>query len=148
MHNNIFLKEKKTTTISKSRRFYRWALHYFFNFLLFGNVSWTTNMRAYGHWKTVSYILYVINFIQSFSSNDWIKNNFDSKWTLNSKMLWCNFLSFLLVFKIIKGYHQNFNLLRNIILVIHHLFLVKSGSPFVCFHPNVTYSKWLGTVPC
>jgi hypothetical protein len=29
----------KTTTISKRRRFYRWALHYFFNFLLFCNVS-------------------------------------------------------------------------------------------------------------
>jgi hypothetical protein len=26
-------------TISKRERFYRWALHYFFNFLLFGNVS-------------------------------------------------------------------------------------------------------------
>jgi hypothetical protein len=33
-----FLKEK-TTTISKRRRFYRWAWHCFFNFLLFGNVS-------------------------------------------------------------------------------------------------------------
>jgi hypothetical protein len=33
----INLKEK-TTTIS-NKRFYKWALHYFFNFLLFGNVS-------------------------------------------------------------------------------------------------------------
>jgi hypothetical protein len=38
MHNNIFLK-KQITTIPKRRRFYRWALHYFFNFLLFDNVS-------------------------------------------------------------------------------------------------------------
>jgi hypothetical protein len=30
--------KEQTTTISKKRRFYRWALHYFFNFLLFGNV--------------------------------------------------------------------------------------------------------------
>jgi hypothetical protein len=30
----IFLKLKKTITISKRRRFYRWALHYFFNFIL------------------------------------------------------------------------------------------------------------------
>jgi hypothetical protein len=35
----IFVFTKKTTTISKRRSFYRWTLHYFFNFLLFGNVS-------------------------------------------------------------------------------------------------------------
>jgi hypothetical protein len=40
--------QEKTTTISKRRRFYKWALHYFFNFLLFGNVSRITNMRPYG----------------------------------------------------------------------------------------------------
>jgi hypothetical protein len=32
----IFSFKKKTTTISKKRRFYKWALHYFFDFLLFG----------------------------------------------------------------------------------------------------------------
>jgi hypothetical protein len=47
-----------TATISK-RRFYRCAFHYFFSFILFGNVSWTTNMMSYGRWKTISYILYV-----------------------------------------------------------------------------------------
>jgi hypothetical protein len=36
-------------------------------------------------------------------------------------MLLCNFFSFLLVFKIIKGCHQDFSLLCTIILVIHHL---------------------------
>jgi hypothetical protein len=36
---NIFFLGKKTITISKKRRFYRWALHCFSNFLLFGNVS-------------------------------------------------------------------------------------------------------------
>jgi hypothetical protein len=35
----IFYFKEKTTAISKRRRFYRWALHYFFNVLLFGNVS-------------------------------------------------------------------------------------------------------------
>jgi hypothetical protein len=30
-----------------------------FLFFLFGNVSWTTNMRLYGRWKVVNYILYV-----------------------------------------------------------------------------------------
>ncbi len=54
-----YILKKKTTTISKRRRFYRWELYYFFKFLLFGNVSWITNMRPYGHWKIVSYILYV-----------------------------------------------------------------------------------------
>jgi hypothetical protein len=29
---------KKTITISKMRRVYRWELHYFFNLLFFGNV--------------------------------------------------------------------------------------------------------------
>jgi hypothetical protein len=35
----IFFFRKKTTTISKRKRFYKWTLHYFFNFFLFGNVS-------------------------------------------------------------------------------------------------------------
>jgi hypothetical protein len=35
----IFYFKENTTTISKRRRFYKWALHYFLNFLLFGNVS-------------------------------------------------------------------------------------------------------------
>jgi len=31
--------KKKTTTISRKKKFYKWALHYFFNFLFFCNVS-------------------------------------------------------------------------------------------------------------
>jgi hypothetical protein len=58
-HNLGFFSGKKTTTISKKRRFYKWALNYFFNFLFFGNVSWTTNMRPYGRWKIIIYTLYV-----------------------------------------------------------------------------------------
>ncbi len=38
MNADIYIK-KTITTILKSRRFNKWALHYFFNFLLFGNVS-------------------------------------------------------------------------------------------------------------
>jgi hypothetical protein len=57
-----------------------------------------------------------INFIQSFSSNPRIKINFDSK------MLLCKFLNFLLVFKITKGCHQDFNLLNTMIFTRHHFF--------------------------
>jgi hypothetical protein len=38
----------------------------------------------------VIYFMY-IDFIQLSSSNHWIKLNFDSKWTLSSKMLSCTF---------------------------------------------------------
>jgi len=31
--------KKKTTTITRRTKFYKWALHYFFNFILFANVS-------------------------------------------------------------------------------------------------------------
>jgi uncharacterized protein (UPF0333 family) len=55
---------------------------------------------------------------------------------LSSKMLLCKFKSFLLMFKITKGCHRDFNLLSIIILVIHHLFFNKSGSHLVCFHPE------------
>jgi len=66
-----------------------------------------------------------INFIKSSSSNHWIKINFDSKWTLSSKMLSCNFFKKIIVFRIAKGYHQTFSLLHIIILIIHHLFWWK-----------------------
>ncbi len=33
--------------------------HCFFKFLLFGNVLLTINMKPYGCWKTINYILYV-----------------------------------------------------------------------------------------
>ncbi len=41
--------KKEPPTISKRRKFCKWALHYFFNFLLFGNVLLIINMRPYGH---------------------------------------------------------------------------------------------------
>jgi len=64
-----------------------------------------------------------IDFIQC--SNYWIKINFDSKWTLSSKMLLCKFLSFLLMLIITKRCHQDFNLLCTTILVIHHFLSEK-----------------------
>jgi hypothetical protein len=57
--NNTYHKVWKFTTVSKKRRFYRWELNYYINFLFLGNVSWITNMKPYGHWKIVNYILYV-----------------------------------------------------------------------------------------
>jgi hypothetical protein len=49
-------------------------------------------------------------------------------------MLSCKFKFFFIVFRVAKVYHQDFNLLHIIILVIHHLFLVKNGSPLMCFY--------------
>jgi hypothetical protein len=66
-----------------------------------------------------------INFIQSFSSNHWIKINFDSKWTLKLKILSCKYFKKLLMFRIAKKYHQDFSLLRTMILAIYHLFWWK-----------------------
>jgi hypothetical protein len=39
------------------------------------------------------HIIYLVHvdFIQSFSSNHWIKINLDLKWNLSSKMLLCTF---------------------------------------------------------
>jgi len=47
---------KKINTKWKRKRIYSWALHYFFRFLLFSNVLWTTNIRPYGWQKTTHYI--------------------------------------------------------------------------------------------
>jgi hypothetical protein len=48
-----------------------------------------------------------------------------------------NFLSFLLMFRIAKACNQDFCILCIMIFVIHHLSMVKNGSPLVCFHPLV-----------
>ncbi len=72
--HNAFLKEKITR---KRRKFYKWALHYFFDFLLFSNVSWITNMRPYGCWK-MCYIFcihwfYPICFTELLDQNElWV----------------------------------------------------------------------------
>jgi hypothetical protein len=71
---------------------------------------------------------------QSSSFNHWIKLKFDSKWTLNFKMLSYTFKFFFFIFKVSKKCHQDFSLLDT-----YHIFWwkkVKSGSPIVCFHPH------------
>jgi hypothetical protein len=79
-----------------------------------------------------------IDFIQSFSSNHWIKIDFRSKWILGFKILSCKFLSFLFMDRIIKGCHQDLNLLCTRIFVIHHFIFCEKCSPLECFHPNAT----------
>jgi hypothetical protein len=51
----MYLK-KKTNTKWKKKRFYSWALHCFFRFLVFSNVSWITNMKPYDRQKITHYI--------------------------------------------------------------------------------------------
>jgi hypothetical protein len=104
-------------------------LYYFFNFfcLVMFHEPQTWGPMAIEKLEVIYYMY--INFIQFSSTNRWIKINFDSKWTLGSKMLSWKFLSFLLVFMIAKEYHQNFNLLHTIILIIHHLFWWKVVHP-------------------
>jgi hypothetical protein len=56
---------KKTDIKWKRKRFYSWALHYFFKFLLFNNVLWTTNMRPYGWIKNCT--LYMLRSLILFN---------------------------------------------------------------------------------
>jgi hypothetical protein len=118
-----------------------WSLHYFFNFCLFGNVSWTINMKHFGHWKNVSYIFYVHYFYPISSSNHWIKNNFDVKWTLSFKMLSCKILSLFIMFQIVKGCHQDLSLLHTM-YSLYITFFGESDSPSMCFHPFFLYAQY------
>jgi phosphatidylserine synthase len=86
MHNKLLF-WGKTITLRKRKRFYGWALYYFFIF--FGMVM-CHEPQTWGHVVVEKmYITYFmhIDFIQSFSYNHWIKLNFDSKWALSFKML-------------------------------------------------------------
>jgi hypothetical protein len=89
----IFSFQNKTTTIWKRRRFMIGHYTIFFNFLLFSNASWITNMKPYGCWKIISYILYVHWFYPFFFSNHWIKIWFDLYWILSSIMLSCTLIN-------------------------------------------------------
>jgi hypothetical protein len=89
-----------------------------------------------------------IDFIQKKLFNHWIKINFDSKFTLNSNMLLCKFLSFLIVFRIAKKCYQDFNFLCIIIFVIHHFFwkwlTISVFSPTLENFPYVaTFDAWI-----
>jgi len=89
------------------------------------------------------YIIYFMHFfIQSSSSNHWNKFNFDSKWTLNSKMLSCTFKFFKKSLGFPKDAISILAYCIPIIFVIHHFFgwkVMKNGSPVVCFHMRPTY---------
>jgi hypothetical protein len=103
------------------------GIAFFFNLCLFVNVSWSTNMKPYGHWKIVSYIFYIQYYIQSSSSNYWIKMNFEFQNVV------IKFFKCLLMFTIIKGCHQDFSLLCIILFVIHHYFFSKKWLTFNVF---------------
>jgi hypothetical protein len=113
--------QEKITTISKRSIFYIWALHYFFNFLCLVMFHESQTWILMVVEKLFVINLVYIDFIQSSSFNCWIKINFDSKWTLNPKFCCCaNFKFFLLVFRLAKGWHQDFSLLGT-----HHFFGTK-----------------------
>jgi len=125
MHNNIFFLRRKSLPHQRGEDFINGHCIIFsilFCLLMF-HESQTWGLMAIENLKIIYYMY--INFIQSFSSNYWIKINFDLKWTLSSKMLSCKFLSFLFVFRRAKEYHQDFNLLCTITLTRHHLFWWK-----------------------
>jgi len=91
----FYVFEEKTNTKWKRNRFYSWALHYFFKFFFlvmsYEPQTWSPMADKKLH---IIYVVY-IDFIQSSSSNRWIKINLDLK------------------------------LLRTMILVIHNLFWWK-----------------------
>jgi len=128
---------KKTHYHTKEDEIYRWALKKKFSFfcLVVFNRSQTWSLMVIIN----IYIIYSIytDFIQSSSSNGWIKINFDSNWTLSStKMLSCKFKILLLVLKIAKGCHQDFNLIMYHNIYYTLVSIMTSGSLLVCFHPN------------
>ncbi len=85
---------EKPIPLIKRKFFYRWAL-YIFSFF-FGLVACYESQTGGPMAIEKMYIIYImhIDFIQSSSSNHWIKLNFDSKWLLSSKILSCMCLGF------------------------------------------------------
>jgi hypothetical protein len=81
---------KKTITFIK-KKIYRWALYYFLVF--FGLVMCHEPQTWSPMVIEKMYFVYFmhIDLIQISSSNHWIKLNYDSKWTLSSKILSCTF---------------------------------------------------------
>jgi hypothetical protein len=135
MHNK-FLFLGKTITLRKRIIFYKWGL-YFFIFLWFSNVSWTTDMKPYGHWKDVCYIFYAHWFFPIL-----FHLTIGSSLTLIQNELWvpkyCHAHSkvFFLMFRVSKKCHQDFCLLHTYYTCYTSFFWVKSGSHVVCFHPR------------
>jgi hypothetical protein len=81
------------------------------------------------------FIKKIIYFIQFFHLTIGSKLNFDSKWTLNFKMLSYNIYLFIFVFKIVKGCHQDFSLLCTMIFVIYHFVKNEKWFTFTLFSP-------------
>jgi len=110
-------------TLIKRKRFYRWAL-FFFSF--FFRVVVCYESQTWGSMAVEKmYIIYImhIDFIQSSSSNHWIKFNFDFKWALSSKILSCTCLGFSKDAIKISIY------CIPIIFVLHHFFGWKMVHP-------------------
>jgi hypothetical protein len=85
-----------------------------------------------------------VDFIQSFSFNYWIKINFDSKFIMSSKIqnvVMHILFNFLPIFRIPKGYHQDYSFTKHYDTHYTYVYLVKSRSPFMCFHPSMP--TWL-----
>jgi hypothetical protein len=82
-----------------------------------------------GHIK--KYVIYFmhIDFIQSSSSNHWIKLSFEFQNVV---------MHILKIFFLCLGFSEDAIRISAycmlIIFVIHHFFKVKSGSPVLCFH--------------
>jgi hypothetical protein len=100
--------KEKTTTIWKSKKFYRWALYYFLIFLLFANVLWIINMKYLWLLKKCKlYILSTLILLNLFHFT------IGSKLTLTQNELWVpkcsfsNFEFFLPIFRIAKRCHQD-----------------------------------------
>jgi hypothetical protein len=117
MHNKLFFGQNPITLIRR-KRFYRWAL-YIFSFF-FGLVV-CYEPQTWGLVEKM-YIIYFmhIDFIQSSSFNHWIKLNFDSKWTLNSKILSCM--------------PSRFQFIVYLSYLFYITFLGENGSHVMCFH--------------
>ncbi len=124
----------------------------FFIFLWFGKVSWTTNMRLYGHWKNVCYTFYAQWFNLFF-----FHLTIGSSLTLIQNELWvpncCH--AHLEVFFLCLGFSKDVIKIlayyMPIIFFIHHFFgwkVVKNGSLVVCFHFNrlVKYVRYVGSL--
>ncbi len=98
-------------------------MHYFFNFLLFNNVSSTTNMNTYGSWKNCKlYILCTLilfNPLHLTIGSKLILTK-SSLWVPKFKMLLCTFYS---NFCLYLGYQKDtikiIVLLSIMILIIH-----------------------------
>jgi hypothetical protein len=125
---------EKTIALRKMRRLYRWTL-YFFSFffgLVMCHESQTWGLMAIEK----MYVIYFmhIDFIQFFSSNYWIKLNFDPNDIWFPKCCHSHSNCFFHMFRISKRCHQDFSLLHTYHTCYISFFWVKSGPSIVWFH--------------